>query len=369
MDAQLETTAEVQAAIRCIYCQQLNPLNCMTSVPVIPRYLGGAFAPSSYQLTRACRRCQAELTRRVDACFERAWSVSEALAQAAGRLAARHPHIHPPLRCLGRIALPIPGMRAEEIAEYWQGPEGEQLVLIRAADDATQRCAGPGPHADNRAYCFLEDRPGFQSGLATLRDGFRHAPPRKVLGGLAGLHSPHARGFCPPTATDRQALAYLHATLGRGDAPECQPYPHAPCETAFMSKLALGTGVALFGEKLLRTAHGQRLSHALWSGSDPTATLLTARPPVHQGHGRPSPFIGDSGAVSILIKPGKCLSLTLCINQALLWTIELASGKDLTAEDHLKIGHGRILNLFEPLRMGHEASLPEYLRRRIDNAR
>ena len=267
----------VAEALRpCAYCQVPTPEAEFTLEHAIPQFLGGAQAPEVFRLHNVCQACNNNLGTFVDGAYAKSWPVSQALAHAARRLYVGGPRPLP-LWCIGQVQLDgveLPTWRSEKhayVQEMWVGPSGETLLWLRPQDDQTSAYVGGNPlHKRLPATAYwlptsndpMRLHMGFQS-VATLRKG--RPKMRLVLGCRADDPDCQlsALGFVDPDDVDQRNLQALRAAC-QGDWIRARIALQPPVDPRFLSKLALGVGLAVFGTPF-ETSHAAReLRRGVW---------------------------------------------------------------------------------------------------------
>uniref|UniRef100_UPI0018DEDF62 HNH endonuclease n=1 Tax=Pseudomonas asplenii TaxID=53407 RepID=UPI0018DEDF62 len=109
---------------RCIYCLLEKDESDFTLEHVIPKFLGGAYAPDALKTHDACDKCNNNLGLFVDASFEKNWLVHNHLKMAALAFYDPRQPIGIPLICMGNSDLAPPKTPKDHICESWLGSLG-----------------------------------------------------------------------------------------------------------------------------------------------------------------------------------------------------------------------------------------------------
>jgi len=353
----------------CIYCRKEKDDNEFTLEHIIPRFLGGAYAPEVFKTHDVCRKCNSDLGLFVDAGFEKNFLVYNYLAQAAHDLFDPQNPVGHPLSCMSIANLSPPQMQEDEVCELWIGSLGEQVYWIRPKDERLYWFSGGNPRttktSKSRAYFLFSEQSQENPILSwcTFRDAFEGRKVKKIMCTIVDGADPKTIGFDDPDELDLERIDFFNELCSRGETRKCQLRFYLKSDLRFMAKLSIGIAYVIFGRKVLETSYMKELSKALWykEGEDTTPRIKGTS----AFYGRPDDFLkeffGEKNAVTITIIPsGEGVVINLNISNALNWTVKCAGYDDLDEEDIKPIIEGLVIILFKPLQKGIQLTLPQF---------
>lgn len=354
---------------KCIYCRELKDADKFNLEHIIPQFLGGAYAPSEFKSRDVCKDCNSNLGLFVDAGFEKEQIVWSALNwMHIAFFTPENPTI--PLICMGSCDLRPPSMNEEnEVCESWLGALGEQVYWIRPKDERLYWYMGGNPRTiksnETRAYFNFSDRtPKFpRLTWFTFRDAFKNRPRvKKILCGNVEGANPSDIGFKTPDELDNERIKFFQNACAKPAVRFCNSSIYLDFDLRFLAKLGIGISYALFGNKALTTTYADELYKALWHkvGEEipNVAKKLLFSEPANETQ---SFLTGEKNAVTMLIiKLEESIALNININ-GLVWIIHIASNENLTQEDFDKIGYGKVIILYKPIKRCVSLDFPDYL--------
>lgn len=361
---------------KCIYCREDKEDTDFTLEHVIPKFLGGAYAPECFKVHEVCARCNNNLGLFVDAGFEKNWFVSNTLRLAAFALFKPNAPVGLPLICMGKSELAPPGLREEEICESWIGPLGEPVFWIRPNDERLYWYSGGNPRTaktvESRAYFFFSERSSKQPLISwqSFRDAFAGTRVKKIMGTVVENANSTNIGFGNPDKLDMQRIEYLMGVC------QATPVRHSTIpiydqfDFRFLAKIGIGVAYALFGWSALRSEYAEELYKALTHQSGEDFALVNGSSPLtSESDPRLLEFTGEANAVTIMIAPNpEGVSLTINIGASLLWIVKCASYENLEKVTVVNtLGPGRVIVLYRQLQQAIELTLPEYISHKCGN--
>lgn len=320
----------------CAYCQRSTPETEFTVEHAIPQFLGGAHAPDMFRLRNVCKRCNNNLGTFVDGAYAKSWPVSHALANAARR--AYDSSTRPlPLSCIGKVDLDgvqLPTVRSDEhkyLQEVWVGPSGETLLWIRPQDDEMAGYVGGNPlHKKLPATAYWlptsTDPVRLQIGLQGLEAMFKtRRKTRLVLGCPADdpKGTLRAMGFVDPDDVDRHNIESIRRAC-QGESVRAQIALQRSADQRFLSKLALGVGLGLFGDGFNATAEARELRRGIWPREE-SNIRVRGQGGLALAGSELAQYCSLSGAVVLaVVQVGADYALTLTIDASVAATVALA---------------------------------------------
>ena len=266
----------------CICCGRRKPDEEYSDEHIWPDALGGDYLPSLWRTDDVCQQCNCLSGLYVDGAFIKSW------AGAAERSMGAREYLNRtglgnavlPLDFLG--CLPEMPVSDDEVAEYWAGPCGANIVHIRPADkdDHWSAYAGGDPRARKlaagRAYLALTSEHPFwiAVSLNSFKAHFRKAQ-RFVTNAAVPqewsnlLQEPDPND--PVQARDLEVMAAVQNAAEPGQPPLlCRTTTKLDLGTRLLAKLALAMGYKVFGNAFCGTNYASSLRHGLWE-RDPDA--------------------------------------------------------------------------------------------------
>lgn len=266
----------------CIYCNPEKPDGEFSDEHIWPDALGGDYLPPSvWRTDDVCGRCNNLSGLYVDGSFIKSWAGAAERATGAFEYLSRASlgNAIVPLNFHGQ--LPEVPVSQGELAEYWSGPCGANIVHIRPADTADDwsAYAGGDPRAKKlaagRAYLALtSDNPFWIAvSLNSFRAHFRKAQRFVTNAGVPPEWSHIVKApdpSDPVQAQDLQVMAAVQNAAREGQSLVCRTITGKDLGTRLLAKLALAAGYKLLGQAFLATAYAAILRQGLWE-RDPEA--------------------------------------------------------------------------------------------------
>jgi len=316
----------------CIYCGIEKPEDEFSDEHIWPDALGGNHLGSLWRTNDVCAKCNSISGVFIDGAFIRSWfGNAERATGAREYLSLQTPETSVlPLDYLG--ALPDLKTRTGEIAEFWAGPCGANIVHIRpeSEDELWKTYSGGDPRARGakagRAYIALTSHEVFWIlvSLASFNDHFKRAHrfivnmdvPLKWNG---ILKRPDMSD--PVQAADMAVVAAVTSAGQNGQEIRTRQITRSDVGTRFLAKLALAIGFKLLGEAFLATDYATNLRKG-FREADPDKRKAI---PV-QGTG----FLSDhglNGAEKALQWPGAWVLLIKVTDEILSLSVVSPSGR------------------------------------------
>lgn len=359
---------------KCMYCDTEIVDSSSSLEHLIPQFLGGAYAPDRFKTHLACRRCNNNLGLFVDAAFEKDWTVGNNLAYLAREslvLQGGQATAGVPLICFGLSELKPPGMQEGEVCESWLGPHGEQVYLVRPADERLYWYSGGNPISArqnaSRAYFLFSEKSHKDARLTWLsfRDAFGKKRVRKIMVTQVDGADPVTIGFSEPDELDRDRAKYFSEECAVSNVRMNKISINVKFDHRFLGKLALGVSLATFGENYLGTPYCAELRKLIWlRGDDETnapeifgSTAYTKRFEPH--------FLRITGlpdaVVLTMVPAGPGIALTLNIAGKQVWVILCAKQSELDEHQRRTIGSGIVLALSKARNSSLQMTQHEFL--------
>jgi hypothetical protein len=360
----------------CIYCGRDKRHSEFTLEHVIPQSLGGAYAPDLLKLRNVCKRCNSDLGLFVDAAFEKNWVVSNTMQQSARASFDPDNPTGLPLICMGASQLNVPGMTEDEVCECWLGPFGEQVYWIRPREDNLYWYSGGNPRTTKsiatRAYFMFSERSIKNPKITWLsfRDAFEgRKKVRKIMCTTVQGADPQDIGFHTPDTLDESRIVFFRSLTAQSNSRKNSISLFLDFDLRFASKLALGVGYALFGEKIHGSSYTEELRKGLWH--KPGESLPDILGTGVYDENRDADFarrMGYKNAVSVVVIPsGNAIAVNLNVGTAMSFCVMFADTNCLSHEDIEKVRNGIVIVLFKYLRRGVSLSLLEYVSHKLGN--
>ncbi len=354
---------------QCIYCRKMKEEDEFSLEHVISQFLGGAYSPDTFKIKDVCARCNGNLGLFVDAGFEKNFLVSSYLRDNGYSFFDPTTPAALPLICMGPSDLAPPQMKDDEICECWLGPLGEQIYWIRPKDNRLYWYMGGNPRTtktvESTAYFLFSERSPKNLLLSclTFRDAFEGRPVKKVLCTIANGINISDIGFSKPGAVDTNRIDYFHAHCLGGEIRHFDVPIYTHFDTRFLAKISIGVAYSLFGGKVLLTSYADELHKALWyKEGDAMPAMKGVSALESHGDDRFKGLTGESHGVTLIVQRLQdAIALNLNIAAKLVWTVRCASCENLTRDDFERIGEGKVIVLFKPLRKSVALDLPEYI--------
>ncbi|EXJ00036.1 HNH endonuclease [Burkholderia pseudomallei] len=356
----------------CIYCRELKPDEEFTLEHVIPQFLGGAYVPDVFKTRRVCKSCNSNLGLFVDASFEKHWFVTEKLREISFSTFDPNQDVGLPLVCMGHSDLRPPMMEEGETCEAWLGPLGEQIYWVRKDDSKLYWYAGGSPRTvkteRSRAYYLFSERSPKDPDLSlrAFRDSFAGRRVKKVMCTTVDF-DPKVIGFSDPDELDEARIAYILQNCRSKQQRHNQLRMYTQYDLRFMAKLAIGMAYCLFGERVLDTRYADELHKGLWHRPDEEPPELKGTTDwMKQQDPHFTKIMGDPDAITIAIVPvAGAVAINLNLGESMNWTVQCASGENLTGEDFDKLGLGRVVVLYRQLQRSVDLPMSDYIAHKI----
>lgn len=353
---------------KCIYCGKLTDATEFSKEHIIPQCLGGAYAPPDFMTDRACRKCNNDLGKFVDASFEKSRPVSNWLSMSDLNLYNDQSKDGVSLVCMGLRDIPLPGMEEDEVCELWLGPWGEQVYWIRPRDENLYWYSGGNPRTvkdkRTRAYFFfsVKSEKGLRLSLLSFRDSFRRKKVDKILGSTAPGLPLKEWGFKPANDLDKDRINYLIKNKFFPDRGASFAL-NINFDFRFMCKLALGVGFIMFGEDYLNSDCARELQKGVWQHPDDDYPEVFGSTNWVKPESKFSAITGlESAVVLHIMQIDVNLVLVLNLGGKYCWQIKFANVHALTPMTLQGILiKGRSIVLYKFLKLGLDSSFEEFV--------
>lgn len=259
----------------CIYCGRSKPDEEFSDEHIWPDGLGGDFLPPLWMSDDVCRTCNNLSGLYVDGSFIKGWAGAAERATGAREYLNRAgpKAVILPLDYIGRLRdIPV---REGEVAEYWAGPCGANIIHIRPddVDDHWSAYAGGDPRAKKlaagRAYMSLTSSTPFW--IAVSLNSFR-AHFKKAARFITNAEVPPEwtdlfRMPDPNNPIQTRDLLVVNTVVEAGRTGQSlRLNASIPFDAGarLLAKLALGIGYKLLGRDFLQTPYAATLRQGLW---------------------------------------------------------------------------------------------------------
>jgi len=318
----------------CIYCGKEKPDNEFTKEHIWPDALGGDHLPDLWRTDDVCANCNNMSGLFVDGSFIKSWPGS------AERAFGAREYLSPSRANAGVIPLNYMGVlpevptREDEIAEYWVGPCGANIVHIRPNDSAEHWAsyAGGDPRLKRshggRAYIALTSEQPFWIlvSLASFKAHFDKAERFVVNMDVP----PQWRGFFkkpditdPVQAGDMGVVTTVISAGHVGQDIRGKAVIELDVEDRFLAKLGLAIGHKLLGARFLASDYAKNLQRAFREADVKKRRLIPLRGMVYLNE------ICLGGSERVLFWPGGWVLLLNVVDQHLVLTIVAPSSRTM----------------------------------------
>jgi HNH endonuclease len=316
----------------CIYCGLDKPDDTFSDEHIWPDALGGDFLPSLWRTDDVCQNCNNMSGVFVDGSFIKSWLGSAERATGAREyLSLSGPRVGVlPLDYMG----PLPDVRtaADEVAEFWAGPCGANIVHVRPSDKEAHwtSYAGGDPRAKKsnagRAYIALTSENPFWIvvSLASFKAHFKKAECFVVNMDVPQAWSSSFKTVDrqnPIQSSDMPAVDAVVSAGRNGTMVRASLVIQLDVGTRFLSKLGLAIGYKLLGAAFLQTNYAQNLRRGFREADANKRKQI----PIRGTSFLQQQSLG--GAEKTLCWPGGWVLLLKITDQSLMLTVVSPSGK------------------------------------------
>jgi hypothetical protein len=321
----------------CIYCGEDKNACEFSDEHIWPDALGGDYLPDFWHTDDVCQKCNNLSGLYVDGVFIKSWAgMAERASGAHEYLSVDDPgRAVLPLHYLGK--LPHPLIPADEVAEYWAGPCGANVLHFRPADEGGRWAtyAGGDPRkrkkfaTAGRAYIALTSTNPFWIlvSLSSFRAHFKKAA--LFVTNLALL--PQWTAFKNPDlgdplqARDMSVITTMINAGRNGIATRVDLVVQIDLDSRLLAKLGLAVGYKMFGARFLATGYAKTLRAALWEPNLGERCGLPVRGTGYL-HGPPPP-----GGVGATLKwPGAWVLMMRRSGEVLSLAVMAPSGRSMS---------------------------------------
>jgi len=333
-DAHHWLRAERELTRKCTYCFRIKSISEFSYEHIWPDALGGDYLPKQWKTRNVCQRCNNLAGQFVDGEFIKSWFVSnERAIGAVDFLDLSKPELAKlPLQYLGQMT--HEDLLDNEVAEYWVGPCGANIVHIRPKyEPLWNTYAGGKPSKKSKDWgsAFLALTTSQHIWILVTVNSF-HNHFRRADRVVLNMAAP--QGFSPPFDSidqeniDQARRVKIARSVGeaaeKNEKLELHFAVASDLGSRFLAKLALGLGRELLGDQFLETDYANILKLALWERSAAERRKLPVRGAGYLSEG-------------ILIKTAKFLSWTnawtltvIDISGSLCLIVATPSGKTMS---------------------------------------
>ena len=274
----------------CIYCGRDKPEADFSDEHIWSEALGGNHLPSvPWRTDEVCRICNNLSGLYVDGSFIKSWAGTAERAMGTLEYLGRDTlgNAVLPLNFLGQ--LPEVPVADGEIAEYWSGPCGANIIHVRPTDkdDNWAAYAGGDPRVRKldagRAYMALtSEHPfwiavslnSFKSHFSKAQRFITNAEVPKEWSHL--IQEPDLNDAV--RARDLQIMAAVNIAAQPGQPPlRCRTITRQDIGTRLLAKLGLALGYKLLGGDFLNTAYAADLRKGLWERNPDNRKAIPVR--------------------------------------------------------------------------------------------
>ena len=253
----------------CVYCGNEKDQEALSDEHIWPAALGGDLLPDFWRTDDVCRTCNSiaglyvdgEFIKGLPGIIERYGGIEFADPDNPSRIALA-------LAYLGKLT--NVSVENGQVAEYWAGPCGTNVIHIRPADkeEAWSTYAGGDPRRarqSGRVYIALTSENAFWvvASLRSVKAHFNSLRPIYIVN--AAVPESLAPAFRQPDPSDEQQsrdLVTVHQVTkaGRnGDQLQLRMVIAKDVGTRFLAKVGLAIGYKVFGTPFLDTKYAKVL--------------------------------------------------------------------------------------------------------------
>ena len=357
---------------KCIYCLKEKEDGEFSLEHIIPRFLGGAYAPDYLKTRNVCKKCNNDLGIFVDAGFEKDFLINNHLKLIEIETFDPENPKPLPLICMGKNReLSPPEMSECEICENWIGPLGETIFLIRPKEENLYWYSGGNPikqrKSESRAYFFFsvrtEKKP--EISLRAFRNSFKKQKVKKILCTVSNRLNIKKIGFSLPDELDKKRIHYFNENLLVEDCSVAAEFSsYINFDFRFLAKLGAGLSHALFGEKVSNDEYHKLMIEAIWhrdTENYPSIKGTSTFGSINKDENLKK-LLGIKNSITLMIMQNHVgVSLNLNISTEFNAIIKIASKESLTAQDLEIIGKGIVIVLCKPMKIGVAMKYGEYI--------
>ncbi len=352
----------------CLYCNNDKPADEFTLEHVIPQFLGGAQAPDELKTRRVCKTCNSNLGLFVDAGFEKDFLVFNQLNEAAYAFFNPDEPSSLPLHNMGISDLTPPGMKEDEVCEYWLGPLGEQIIWIRPSDERMYWYSGGNPRTvkkvRTRAYFLWAERSQKNPIITWLafRDAFLGRKVKKLMCTKLDGADPKYIGFSEPDELDNERIEYFKKECSNGEERKNKLSMYVRYDIRFMAKLAIGLSHVIFGSTIEKSHYSNALRQALWFREGDSEPTIEGQSNLGEQDQFLKEQCGVSNGVTVTILPVSTgVAVNLNLNKKMNWVVNCAKIDEVSDQITSELSHGICVILYRSLNKGIKLSLPELI--------
>lgn len=255
----------------CIYCGADKDDSDFSDEHIWPDALGGDYLSDFWRTEDVCQRCNNLSGVFVDGSFIKSWAGSAERAMGAKEyLAVQHAdRAVLPLNYLGKLT--DERIASDEMADFWTGPCGANIIHFRPADkdDVWVSYAGGDPRVGNkvskagRAYIVLTTENRFWTTVTinSVRAHFKKtalfATNIAIQGDVGWLKNPDRTD--PIQSVDMQIIDTIVEAGRSGTQLHLKASFQVDLGTRLLAKLGLAIGYKAFGSRFLATDYGKNL--------------------------------------------------------------------------------------------------------------
>jgi hypothetical protein len=350
---------------KCIYCRESKNESEFTLEHIIPQFLGGACSPEAYKCRDVCKKCNSNLGLFVDANFEKNYLVYAYLKDAYRAFFV--PGVSLPLLCMGSSDLHPPHMSIEdEVCETWLGPLGEQVFWIRPKDERLDSYMGGNPRTTKSektvAYflCSQDTQMNPKETLCSFRDAFKERKVKKIMcTKTQGIDLKKYKFETPDDIDETRIRFFNEICLREEHVLHHEIVIKIDFEQRFLAKIAIGISYAFFGWKILETSYLEESYKVLWGKESDIFEGTSLLSPVDDDL---ILLLGEPYAVTLTIF---CVENTVLLNinlgQTHMVSVKIALCDDITEEDRKKVGDGKVIIIYQPIKHCISIDYPDFL--------
>jgi hypothetical protein len=354
---------------KCIYCLKEKEDGEFSLEHIIPKFLGGTYAPDYLKTRNVCKKCNNDLGIFVDAAFQKSWLIYQEMRSHYLNLFDRENPCSLPLLCMGNSRdINPPEMTNNEICENYIGPLGESIFLIRRKDENLDWYLEGNPIAsrkyESRAYFFFSIRSEKEMNLSlfAFKNAFKNRKIKKILCTTFRGFDLTKIGFSSPDELDQKRIDYLNEKILVEDCSLSVEFSlYENFDFRFLAKLGIGLSHALFGEKVSNDEYHKLMIEAIWHRDTENFPKIKGTS-IFNSINDDVRLFGIKNTITLMIMQDKQdIALNLNIGTKLNSVTKIASKNALTPDDLEKIGEGIVIILCKPMKIGIEIKFREYI--------
>ena len=251
---------------KCLYCNEEKSHSEYSLEHIFPDALGGSLFSKEFKTRNVCRRCNSISGLFIDGAFIKNFFSQNDRSQAFLSYANLEKPAPMPLSYFGELNNFVG--KDDEICEVWFGPYGGIVYHVRKKADSRYDTMIGGNPIDNKKSngwigIFPQNSDSYWNTVLLLSCKNHFSKARKLSCSIKiNPQSEHDAYFEKSTKEEAYLLKFFSSMSGKEHPSRITV--QIGFEQRFLSKLALGLGYNLFGDKFLESEHSRNLRNAMW---------------------------------------------------------------------------------------------------------